>query len=191
MSRVLYAVRCRFTDLDEEHTWNEWYNDHVDVLLRVPGFNAAQRFRSATTVDDRPYLAMYHVDGPEVFSSEPYQAIWGFDRWRSKIDNWTRDLFALPDDHAIDFATPRGSTLRAAFVGGSAGAARTGLELVLSERSVAFGVARSCGLDRSCAGVAWCAGDSPGSLGSLGARDGAIVAEAVYEPLTEFRRSVG
>jgi hypothetical protein len=182
VTRVLYAVRCRFTDPDQENAWNEWYSDHVDVLLRVPGFNAAQRFRSATTVDDRPYLAMYDVDGPGVFGSEPYQAIWGFDRWRPLIDSWARDLFALSDDGAIEFATPRGSTLWAAFVGGADGVA------LLERATPPIAVARSCGLDRSCAGLVWSVGGSSGSLNSVG---GAIVAQAVYEPVTEFRRSGG
>jgi hypothetical protein len=184
---VLYAVRCRFTDPARERAWNEWYAGHLAVLLGVPGFLAAQRFRSATTPDDRPYLALYEVAGPEVFTSDAYLAIWGFDEWRALIDNWTRDLFAPRDGGALDFATPPGGALRAAFVSGGDGPVDAALGRLASRRP-AVRTALVAGLDVSCGGIAWDvleAGDDPGPPAAL---EGVQVAEAVYAPITACLR---
>jgi hypothetical protein len=176
---VLYIVRCRFTDPKREDEWNEWYRGHLNVLLNVPGFLAAQRFRSPETVDQRPYLAMYEVTGPEVFTSEPYLAIWGFDEWRPLIDNWTRDI-AEPLGGRPDFATPPGGHLRAAFVPGGSEAVRDVLESLTG-----WGRALVSGLDRSCGGLAWRVRPADGGdAESIDVR-GLDVAEATYEPLTD------
>jgi hypothetical protein len=186
-SSVLYVVRCRFTDPSREHAWNEWYAQHVHVLLRVPGFRAAQRLRSAAAADDRPYLAMYEVASPEVFTSEAYLAIWGFDQWRESIDNWTRDLFELLPGEALDFATPPTATLRAVFIGGEQSAAEAALG-ELAARAPSARVARISGLDRSCAGIAWQVDRDPVGL-EIPAFPGTTVERGVYEPLTDCLRS--
>jgi hypothetical protein len=178
---VLYTVRSRFNDPAREADWNEWYAGHLGVLLGVPGFEAAQRFHSTTTVDDRPYLAMYAVAGPEVFESEAYLAIWGFDEWRPLIDHWTRDLFEPIGGGSPDFAVPLDGRLRAAFLSGPREAVRD-----------AVGPARGglvAGLDRSCDAVAWevvAAGN--GEPGTPLEASGVQVAEAVYQPITECLR---
>jgi hypothetical protein len=181
---VLYVVRSRFIDPVREEEWNEWYAGHLDVLLGVPGFLAAQRFHSDSTVDDRPYLAMYEVAGPEVFTSEPYLAIWGFDEWRPLIDNWTRDIFESRG-RGLGFGTPRGEWLHAAFVSGPSAAVDEALAVLEAERP-SLRSAAVCGLDRSCQAVAW----EP----AVGAADGPAgfdlppvvqLAEAAYQPITD------
>jgi hypothetical protein len=182
---ILYTVRSRFTEPTREDAWNEWYAGHLEVLLRVPGFLAAQRFHSPDTVDDRPYLAMYEVESPDVFTSEAYVKIWGFDEWRPLIDHWTRDIFALRAGDGLDFGTAAGQRLHAAFLSGDATRVDDALAVLSSDRpGVRTGTAG--GLDRSCAAVAWetAAEDSSGPFPET---PGVDMAEALYEPLTEHR----
>jgi hypothetical protein len=182
---VLYTVRCRFTDPAREQAWNEWYAGHIGVLLSVPGFLAAQRFHGPTTVDDRPYLAMYEVAAPDVFTSEPYRAIWGFDEWRPLIDNWTRDLSVVRGRSDIDFATGRDAWLWAGFVSGAKSQVDAALDALSTARPFVH-AATVTGLDRSCVAIAWkvlADARDPGPVAT--SPDGVEIAQAVYTPLTE------
>ena len=123
------------------------------MLLSVPGFLAAQRFHCPATADDRPYLAMYEVAGTEVFTSEAYLAIWGFDEWRPLIDNWTRDISIARGAREIDFATGPDAWLWAAFVSGDDSHAEAALDALSTARPFVHG-ATVTGLDRSCAAIA-------------------------------------
>jgi hypothetical protein len=183
---ILYTVRSRFTDPAREDAWNEWYAGHLEKLLRVPGFLAAQRFHSDETVDDRPYLAMYEVEAPEVFQSDAYVSIWGFDEWRPLIDNWTRDIFEPRHGDGLGFGTPRGSRLRAAFLSGDDRPVEGAMEAFASERP-ALHAAAVAGLDRSCAAIAW---ETPAddATGALPEAPEVEIAQALYEPLTERRQ---
>jgi hypothetical protein len=180
---VLYAVRSRFTDPAREDEWNDWYAGHIDVLLGVPGFHSAQRFHSTETPDDRPYLALYEVESPDVFTSEPYKAIWGFHDWRPLIDNWTRDLFEREEGGPFDFGTPGDSRLCASFVSGDAGAVREALAAMSPRASTAVAV----GLDGSCGGIAWevLSGDEP--PGPTPATPGVDITRTIYNPFTEYQ----
>lgn len=181
---VLYTVRSKFTDPAREDEWNEWYAGHLRVLLAVPGFLAAQRFHSATTVDDRPYLAMYEVAAPEVFQSEPYRAIWGFHQWRPLIDHWARDL--SDPDGAIVFGTPVGGRLWAGFLSGPDDVVGAAVTRVRNGRSEVASATVS-GLDRSCTEIAWEVLDGEGEPPDLatGADPSVEIADALYTPITE------
>ena len=185
---VLYTVRCRFNDPEREADWNAWYAGHLDVLMRVPGFLAAQRFHADSTVDDRPYLAMYEVASPEVFQSEPYLAIWGFDDWLPLIDNWTRDLFD-PDGGSAVFATAPESQLRAGFISGATAAVDEALAELASLRPT-IGTGRVSGLDRSCDGIAWETQDD-GARTWQAPLAAVEIAAAVYEPITQHLNADG
>lgn len=63
MARAFYVVVTTPTAGQDEE-FNRWYDDeHLDDVLKVPGFVAAQRFR---LVGDNqlpgPYLALYEVE---------------------------------------------------------------------------------------------------------------------------------
>lgn len=182
---VLYTVRSKFTVPAREEAWNEWYAGHLQVLLSVPGFLAAQRFHCATTADDRPYLAMYEVATAEVFESPPYRAIWGFHEWRPMIDNWARDL--SDPDGAIAFGTPAGARLWAGFVSGPDDAADAAVARVRDGRS-GLASATVSGLDRSCTKIAWAVLNDEGQPPpdpAAGADSAVEIAHAVYTPITE------
>jgi hypothetical protein len=187
-SGVLYVVRSRFTVPEREQAWNEWYAEHIKVLLGVPGFIAAQRFRSPGTPDERPYLAMYEVAGPEVFTSDAYLGIWGFDEWRPQIDNWTRDIFDPLDAGGIDFATPASGRLWAGFLSGEE-AAVSRAQGALRAGIPSLRVATISGLDQSCGGIAWeVLGDRaqpPRAVQPAGVQ----LAQAVYTPLIDCLRA--
>ena len=187
MSPVLYTVRSRFTDPEREEEWNAWYIRHLEKLMAVPGFIAAQRFSSKETVDERPYLAMYQVASPDVFTSEAYLSIWGFDDWRPLIDNWTRDIFEPSHGADLDFATPRDGFLRAAFVSGEDDAVAAGLAELSAQRPALRGAVVT-GLDRSCTAVAWERVADRGDAEDLPEPAGVTLVQAVYAPITECLR---
>lgn len=184
---MLYTVRCRFTDPAREDSWNEWYAGHIGVLVSVPGFLSAQRFHCPATVDDRPYLAMYEVSGPGVFSSEPYLAIWGFDEWRPLIDNWTRDLSTVRGSREIEFATEPDAWLWAAFVSGEGAAVDAALGALSTARPFVH-TATVSGLDRSCAAIAWKVLADARDPGPAASGSEVETVQAVYKPLTECLR---
>jgi hypothetical protein len=59
-----------------EDAMNSWYDEeHLPLLAAVPGVTRARRFRAANA-DDRlcKYLALYHLDSPDVSRTEQWRA---------------------------------------------------------------------------------------------------------------------
>lgn len=107
---MLYMVEMDFATPGREAEWNEWYAHHIEMLLSMPGIHAAQRLRAEGAARS-PYIAIYEVDGPEVFESGPYRANAGrgsTGEWRELMFDWHRNVFdgmrGLP-------AVPAGSAL--------------------------------------------------------------------------------
>jgi hypothetical protein len=181
---LLYAVRSRFIGTEAaEAEWNRWYHGHLEVLMGVNGFRAAQRFRTAASPDERPYLALYELESADVFTSPEYLKVWGFSNWRDQIDNWTRDLFELHRGSDLDFGTNRTERLRAAFLLPADLPVEQRSEW-LAQQSAGVRGAITCGLDRSCAAVAWLRGSSGQVPEPLAGWAGEPVVQAVYAPLT-------
>jgi hypothetical protein len=181
---VLYAVRSRFIGTAAaEAEWNGWYLGHLEVLMEVKGFRAAQRFRTAAPPDKRPYLALYELESETVFTSPEYLKVWGFSIWRDQIDNWTRDLFELSRGRDLTFATDPDEHLRAAFLlPADLPIEQTGVWL--AEQGDGVRGAITCGLDRSCAAIAWVSGESGEVSEPLTRLADALLVQAVYSPLT-------
>jgi len=92
---MLYVVEMKFTQPARQAAWDEWYLEHLDILLTVPGFHTAQRFLCATAWP-APYLAIYSVEGPDVFESKAYRERGGRDstgEWKPTMVNWDRNLY--------------------------------------------------------------------------------------------------
>lgn len=120
---MIYMVEHTFCLPELEADWNAWYFGNLDVLLAVPGFHSAQRFRIPGTTPPR-YMAMYGVDGPETFESQTYLQAGGNGansvRFRPAYQVWIRNLFAdidaAPDVPlgtclvTLDAAVPRSDT---------------------------------------------------------------------------------
>lgn len=91
---MIYFVELAFSQPAREADWSNWYSEHLDILLSVPGFSTAQRFRSVAPCR-APYLAAYSVDSGDVFESAPYRARGGRGSpgaWIPMMINWDRNL---------------------------------------------------------------------------------------------------
>lgn len=93
-TRMLYMVEMDFPHADRVEAWQAWYAGHVRMLLTLPGFRAAQRFRAVTPTLS-PWLAVYAVDGAHAFETPEYRAKagpGGTGEWRTQMTNWRRNL---------------------------------------------------------------------------------------------------
>jgi hypothetical protein len=73
-----------------EAEFNEWYDkEHIPALAAVPGVLAARRFRG--TSGNRTYVALYHLDGPEVQDSAEWK--------KARESAWTDRLKPHFRDH--------------------------------------------------------------------------------------------
>lgn len=92
---TIYMVEQLFARADWEQAWSDWYNGNLNVLLSVPGFRTAQRFRNAGA--SPRYLAIYTVDSPAVFQTQTYINAGGNGansvRFRPAYEMWKRNLF--------------------------------------------------------------------------------------------------
>ena len=151
--------------------------------MGVKGFRAAQRFRTVAPPDERPYLALYELESADVFTSPEYLKVWGFSTWRDQIDNWTRDLFELRRGMDLTFGADPAEQLRAAFLLPADLPVEQSTEWLAQQRAGVRG-AITCGLDRSCAAVAWLSGRSGEVDEPLAGWAGEPVVQAAYSPLT-------
>lgn len=82
-----------------ESEWNAWYAGYLKVLLAVPGFITAQRFKVCGSARSS-YMAMYTVDSAAVFDSAAYRRGGGGGnasaRFRPAYQSWQRNLFEGP-----------------------------------------------------------------------------------------------
>jgi len=103
-------VEQLFARADWEAEWSAWYNENLKVLLSVPGFRTAQRFRNAGELPR--YLAIYTLDSPAVFQTQTYIDAGGNGansvRFRPAYQMWKRNLF---DDDATAINVDTGQYL--------------------------------------------------------------------------------
>jgi hypothetical protein len=94
---TIYMVEHAFCRPDWEDEWNAWYQGNLKVLMSVPGFRTAQRFKELGAATPPHYMAVYTVDSPEVFESKRYIEAGGggtnSQRFRPAYQVWIRNLF--------------------------------------------------------------------------------------------------
>ena len=75
---------------EHEAEFNKWYDEeHIPALAAVPGVLCARRFRATTS--NRRYVALYHLEAPEVQATQA---------WKSAADSeWTRRIRPHFRDH--------------------------------------------------------------------------------------------
>jgi hypothetical protein len=73
-----------------EEDFNRWYDEeHIPALAAVPGTLLARRFR-ATDTSKQVYLALYHLESPDVVATEA---------WARAVDTpWTRRVRPFMQD---------------------------------------------------------------------------------------------
>lgn len=83
---------------EAEADFNAWYDEeHVPRLSQVPGCLTARRFRITSAVSDgrHRYLALYHLESPQVCSSKAWQEA-AVTPWTLRIRPQTRDRLRIP-----------------------------------------------------------------------------------------------
>ena len=83
---------------EAEAEFNAWYDEeHIPRLSAVPGCLSARRFRIVNAVSEgsHRYLALYHLEAPEVCASEAWEEA-AVTPWTLKIRPLTRDRMRVP-----------------------------------------------------------------------------------------------
>lgn len=70
---MIYMVEMDLDDPDREADWHEWYRDHIQTLLTVPGFRASQRLKSIVP-SSVPFLALHQVDNFAVLDTPEFRS---------------------------------------------------------------------------------------------------------------------
>ena len=77
---------------DLEAEFNEWYDkEHIPALAAVPGVLSARRFRGT---GNRKYVALYHLEGPEVVESAEWKTA-RESAWTTRLKPHFRDHLRL------------------------------------------------------------------------------------------------
>ena len=78
-----------------EPEFNEWYNaEHLPQLGAVPGVLCARRYISPAADRERQYLALYHMTGPDVASSDAWKQA-ANTPWTERMRPHFRDLLVF------------------------------------------------------------------------------------------------
>ncbi len=91
---MIFISQSGITDHTREAQWDQWYIEHLRVMVTVPGISSAQRFK-ADTPGFPPSLAIYSVASPAVFTDPYYLSVRGMGEWLPLIDrrHYRRNLF--------------------------------------------------------------------------------------------------
>jgi len=94
---MIYMVELdwQFDDQAREAEWEKWYEEHLNLLLSVPGFGSAQRVRAVTPMNSAN-MAIYSINSMDVFESERYRAVAGprsSKEYHSALSNWFRNAY--------------------------------------------------------------------------------------------------
>jgi hypothetical protein len=82
-------VNAMNVDPEHEAEFNEWYDhEHIPALSKVPGTICARRFKDMKGT--RRYLALYHLESPEVTMSDAWKTGAGTP-WSAKMRPHFRD----------------------------------------------------------------------------------------------------
>lgn len=97
--KYLYVVMTNAVE-GKDAEFNEWYdNQHIDDVLRVPGFVSAQRFRIVTDPDTGPcpqrYLSLYELETDDLPAAH-----------KALVD--AAETPVMPIDPSLDFETAAG-----------------------------------------------------------------------------------
>lgn len=90
-----YMVEMHYPATEDRAQFDVFYWKHISMLLRIDGFQSAQRYE--TTHEARaPFLAVYRLRDLGVLESENYTSQAGRNSvdptFRAKMSNWDRNL---------------------------------------------------------------------------------------------------
>ncbi len=111
---MIYTVEQLLEDKVSDAEWSRWSSEMkpVSLLLSVPGFLSAQRFKGIHC-ERPPSIAVYSIASAEVLTSGPYLGgarggNLGSPQWRTKLTYWYRNLYSGID---VDQGVPMDSAL--------------------------------------------------------------------------------
>ncbi len=164
---MIFMSQSGLTDSARKGEWDCWYQEHLRIMVTVPGILSAQRFETSHP-DWPPSLAMYTVASAAVFEDGYYQQVRGMGCWLPLIDRRYYRRVLFDGLHTAPVVMP-GSMLAVTDQSQHRGALH----------GVPFLWLDAVGLDQAtfCRGIAVIARDSPQSLS--GRSD-----VAVYRPFT-------
>lgn len=92
---MIFMSQSGLTDPARSQAWAAWYVEHLRIMLTVAGIHSAQRFTTESP-GQPPSLAMYSIDGVEVFNDPYYLSVRGLGEWQPLIDRryYRRNLFS-------------------------------------------------------------------------------------------------
>jgi hypothetical protein len=86
----------------KEAEWNNWYNQHCEARLAIPGFLSARRLtkiegipRGTCVPGDAQHLALYDLENLSVLQTEAYMELRKSELAHPR-DAFDREIFALP-----------------------------------------------------------------------------------------------
>jgi hypothetical protein len=83
-AKYLYVVTMD-VEPDKEDLFNEIYdNEHIPVLMKVPGVISAARYKTSDQGVAR-YLAIYELESPDVPHSEAFREASDSGEWPTKV----------------------------------------------------------------------------------------------------------
>lgn len=91
---MIFMSQSGLTDDGPKVEWDRWYQEHLRIMVTVPGIHSAQRFETVNP-DWAPSLAMYTVASAAVFEDHYYRQVRGMGAWYPLIDRrfYRRTLF--------------------------------------------------------------------------------------------------
>jgi hypothetical protein len=91
---MIFISQTGLTDNTRDAQLDQWYVEHLRIMLTVPGISSAQRLKTDTP-GFPPSLAIYSVASPAVFDDPYYLSVRGMGEWLPLIDRryYRRNLF--------------------------------------------------------------------------------------------------
>ena len=89
-------VEMDFPFAEERRRFDQFYANHISMLLNIDGFISAQRFEAIHSTAS-PLLAIYQLRSADTMSGEAYQSKAGpksiTKEFKAKMRHWHRNLF--------------------------------------------------------------------------------------------------
>jgi len=92
---TFYMVEMHYPASEDRAEFDDFYHNHISMLLTIDGFQSAQRYE-CTHAARAPFMAVYRLRDPDVMTSENYTSKAGRNSvdpaFRAKMTNWDRNL---------------------------------------------------------------------------------------------------
>lgn len=92
---TFYMVEMHYPASEDRAAFDDFYHNHISMLLTIDGFQSAQRYECSQDAL-APFMAVYRLRNPDVMTSENYTSKAGRNSvdpaFRAKMTNWDRNL---------------------------------------------------------------------------------------------------